>query len=76
MLDEREAGLAYSEMENLVFEPDEWETRVLPLLRNLPNHEIADKTGLSRRQVIRFKQGKHKPRKETVEKFKIAMVDY
>jgi hypothetical protein len=70
MLDEREIGLAYPEEKCLIIEPDEWEAILLPLLKTLPNHEIADKTGLSRRQIIRLKQGKHRPHDKTMDKVK------
>jgi hypothetical protein len=75
MLDVRIAGLVPSEIEYLVVEPDEWETRLLPLLRSIPTHEVVEKTGLSRRQIIRLKQVKHHPRKETIEKIRIALIN-
>ena len=69
----RIAGLVPSEMEYLVVEPDEWETKILPLLRTIPNHEIAEKSGLSRRPVIRLKQGENHPMKKTMEKIRLAL---
>ena len=74
LLDEREAGLEFSDDVHLVIQPDEWEIRILPLLNTLPTHVIAEKNGLSRRQIIRLKQGKNQPRKETIEKIRIALV--
>lgn len=73
MLDEREAGLELSDDVHLVIQPDEWEHGILPILRKIPNQEIASKTGLSRRQVIRLKQGKNRPHVGTLEKIKLSV---
>jgi hypothetical protein len=76
MLDEGEAGLASFEDDSLMLEPDEWKTKILPLLRTIPNHEIAKKTGLSRRYINYLMSGKRQPGVRMVEKLRAAMGEY
>jgi hypothetical protein len=76
MLDEREAGLSSFEDDSLILEPDEWESRSLPLINQFPTNEIAEKTGMSRRQIIRLKQGKCYPHPETLMRLKTALITH
>jgi hypothetical protein len=75
MLDEIDAGLELPADGYLIIEPDLWESVILQQLKNIPNHENADKTGLSRGQILRLKQGKHHPRQETIRKIENALSD-
>jgi hypothetical protein len=51
LMDERIVGLIPSEMEYLVFEPDDWIAKWISVLRKIPTHEIVEGTGLSRTEV-------------------------
>jgi hypothetical protein len=64
----RGTGFEYPEDGYLLIQPDVWKYRILPQIRNIPNTVIVSATGLIRRQVVRLKQGKHRPQKETIEK--------
>lgn len=55
---------------------DEWKNDLLPRFMEIPTHEIAELTELSRRYVNYLKSGKRQPGARVVEKLRVAIGEY
>jgi hypothetical protein len=58
-----------------LYQPDEWETQLLPRLKEIPTYELSRVTDIDQGNLTLYLSGKHRPNEENIEKIRQGLLN-